>query len=63
MNLEDGDEKDEKGQAKERVVSLYLHSLGKGSTEKCFVHLEIAIYCWIGFAVAPAPLGSVRREH
>jgi hypothetical protein len=45
MNLEDGDEKDEmKGQAKDRIVDLYLRQLGEKSTDKCFVDLEVSVY-------------------
>jgi hypothetical protein len=62
MCLKNGDEKDEKGQAKERVVDLFLYSLGKKSTDKCFVHLEIAVYSWIG-SVAQATPASVDREY
>jgi hypothetical protein len=61
MNLEDGDEKDEKGLAKERNVDLFLYSLKEELTGKCFVHLEIAVYSWTG-SVAQAPPGLVKRE-
>jgi hypothetical protein len=61
MNLKDGDEKDEKGQAKERIISLCLNSLEEESTEKCFVQLEISIYSWIN-SVAHAPPKLFRRE-
>jgi hypothetical protein len=59
MNLKDGDEKDEEGRAKDKNITLYLNSLGKGSTDKCCVHLEIAVYSWIN-SVAQAPPGLVR---
>jgi hypothetical protein len=63
MNWKDGDKKDENGQAKDKIIclGLFLNSLGKGLTDKCCVHLEIAVYSWIG-SVAQAPPGLVRRE-
>jgi hypothetical protein len=61
MNLKDGDEKDEESQAKDKIISFYLNSLEEKSTEKCFVHLEIAVNHWIG-SVAQAQPGLVRRE-
>jgi hypothetical protein len=65
MYLKDGDEEDEEdeeGQAKDKVITLYLNSLEEGeSTDKCFVDLEIAVYSWIG-SVAQAPSALVRRE-
>jgi hypothetical protein len=60
MNLEDGDEKDEKGQAKERIVGLYLRQLGEKSTDKCFVDLEVSVYSWTN-SVSVAP-DLLRRE-
>jgi hypothetical protein len=59
MYLRDGDEKDKKGQAKDKIISFYLHSQEK--TDKCFVDLEISIYSWIN-SVPQAPSGSFRRE-
>jgi hypothetical protein len=63
MYLEDGDEKDVEGQGKERDVSLSLYRLEdeEESTQKVFVHLDIAVYSWIG-SVAQAPPGLVRSE-
>jgi hypothetical protein len=61
MNLKDGDGKHEEGRAKEKNITLYLNSLGNGLTDKCFVHLEIAVYCWIN-SVTQAPPGLVRSE-
>jgi hypothetical protein len=65
MNLKDGDEKDEKGQAKDKIISLYLKSLnqlGKELTDKCFVDLEISIYSWVN-SVDHAPPKLFRREN
>jgi hypothetical protein len=62
MHLKDGDEKDEKGQAKDKVISLGLLSQDKEMTEKCFVDLEISIYSWIN-SVDHAPSGLFRREN
>jgi hypothetical protein len=61
MNLKDGGEKDEHGQAKDKTISLYLKSLDENSTDKCFVHLEVSVYSWIG-SVAQAPPESWTRE-
>jgi hypothetical protein len=61
MYLKDGVEKDEEGQAKDKIVSLYLKSLEEESTDKCFVQLEVAVYSWIG-SVTEAPPELVRRE-
>jgi hypothetical protein len=62
MYLQDGVEKDEKGQVKERFVSLSLNSKDEEeSPDKCFVHLKIAVYTWIG-SVAQEPLEIARRE-
>jgi hypothetical protein len=61
MNLEDGDEKDEEGRAKDKNINLYLNWLGKEQTDKCFVDLEISIYSWIN-SVAQAPPELFRRE-
>jgi hypothetical protein len=47
MNLKDGDEKDKKGQAKDKIICLYLNSQDKELADKCFVDLEIAVYSWI----------------
>jgi hypothetical protein len=54
MNLEDGDEKDEEGRAKDKNINFYLNWLGKEQTDNCFVDLEISIYSWIN-SVAQAP--------
>jgi hypothetical protein len=61
MNSKDGDEKDEEGRAKDKIISLFLKPLGKGSTDKCFVQLEISVYSWIN-SVTQAPPELVRRE-
>jgi hypothetical protein len=61
MNSKDGDEKDEKGQAKDKFICLYLSLLEEESTEKCFVDLEISIYSWIN-SVAQATPELVKRE-
>jgi hypothetical protein len=60
MNLKDGDEKDEKGQAKYKIISFYLKSQDKEM--KCFVDLEISIYSWIN-SVPQAQPGLFRREN
>jgi hypothetical protein len=63
MHLADGEEEDEEGLEKERVVILALKSLEEGElSDKCFVHLEIGVYSWIG-SVAQAQPGSVDREY
>jgi hypothetical protein len=61
MNSKDGDEKDEKGRAKDKIISFYLSLLEEESTEKCFVDLEISIYSWIN-SVAQGPPELVKRE-
>jgi hypothetical protein len=61
MNLKDGDEKDEEGRAKDKMISLYLNSLGEELTDRCSVHLEIAVYSWIN-SVAQATPESWTRE-
>jgi hypothetical protein len=61
MNSKDGDEKDEEGEAKDKNISLDLNSEEEELTDKCFVHLEIAVNHWIG-SVAQAQPGLVRRE-
>jgi hypothetical protein len=62
MNLKDGDEKDEEGLAKDKNITLYLKSLVEEElTDKCFVHLEIAVYSWIN-SVPQAQPGLVIRE-
>jgi hypothetical protein len=53
--------KDEEGRTKDKIISLYLKSLDKELTDKCFVHLEVSVYSWIG-SVAQAPPGLVIRE-
>jgi hypothetical protein len=53
--------KDEEGRAKDKIISLYLKSQEEELTDKCFVHLEVSVYSWIG-SVAQAPPGLVRRE-
>jgi hypothetical protein len=59
MQLED---RDEVGQAKDKIISCYLLTLEEGeSTDKCVVHLEVSVYSWIN-SVAQAPPGLVRRE-
>jgi hypothetical protein len=55
------DEKDGKGEAKEKIISLYLKSQEEESTDKCFVDLEVSIYSWIN-SVAQAPTESWTRE-
>jgi hypothetical protein len=63
MKFKHGNEKDEEGLAKERDVILYLKSLEEEeSNDKCFVHLEIAVYSWIG-SVPQATPASVDREY
>jgi hypothetical protein len=61
MNSKDGHEKDAEGRAKDKIISLYLKSLEKESTDKCFVLLQISVYSWIG-SVAHAPPVSWARE-
>jgi hypothetical protein len=61
MNLKDGDEKDEEGRAKDKIISLFLKRQEDESTDKCVVHLEFAFYSWIN-SVAQEPPGLVRRE-
>jgi hypothetical protein len=61
MYLKDGDEKDEEDRAKERI-SLFLNSLDEKSTEKCFVHLEIAVYSWIGSVAQATPEPWTRED-
>jgi hypothetical protein len=64
MILKDGDEKDKKGQAKDKIISLYLKSQDKEMTDKCFVDLEILIYSWINSVDhVPSPSGLLRREN
>jgi hypothetical protein len=61
MNLRDGDEKDKKGQAKDKIISFYLNSEEEELTDKCFVQLEVSIYSWIG-SVPQAQPEIWRRE-
>jgi hypothetical protein len=64
MYLKNGDEKDEKGQAKDKFICLSLKNpnpVGKDLTDKCFVDLEISIYSWIN-SVDHEPSGFVKRE-
>jgi hypothetical protein len=61
MDLRDGDEKDEEGQAKDKIVRFYLNSTELGLTDKCFVQLEVSVYSWIG-SVAEASPAFVGRE-
>jgi hypothetical protein len=61
MNSKDGDEKDEEGQAKDKIISLYLKSLEEDLTDKYFVQFEISVYSWVG-SVARAPPESWNRE-
>jgi hypothetical protein len=53
-------DEDEKGQAKDKNISLYLTSLDKKSTDKCFVDLDMSVYSWIN-SVAQAPRESWTR--
>jgi hypothetical protein len=62
MNLKDGDEKDEESQAKDKIISFYLNSLEEKPTEKCFVHLEIAVYSWIGSVAQATPEPWTRED-
>jgi hypothetical protein len=53
---------DEEGHLKDKIISLYLNSEEEEElTDKCLVHLEIAVYSWIN-SVAQAPPGLVMRE-
>jgi hypothetical protein len=61
MKLKDGDEEDGEGQAKDKRITLSLKSQEEESTDKCFVHLEVSGYCWIG-SVAQAPPQLWARE-
>jgi hypothetical protein len=61
MCSKDGDEKDEEGQAKDKIISWFLNSLGEELTDKCFVHLDVSVYSWIG-SVAQATPESWNRE-
>jgi hypothetical protein len=61
MNSKDSYLMDEEGQSKDKIISLYLKSQEEELADKCFVHLEIAVYSWIN-SVAQAPPGLVTRE-
>jgi hypothetical protein len=62
MNSKDGVEKDAEGRAKDKNISLYLNSLEEKSTEKCFVHLEISVYSWIGSVAQATPEPWTRED-
>jgi hypothetical protein len=64
MNSRDGDEKDEEGRAKDKIISLFLKSQKEEYTDKCFVHLEVSMYSWTGWinSVAQATPRLVNRE-
>jgi hypothetical protein len=43
-------------------ISLFLNSLDEKSTDKCFVHLEIAVYSWIGSVAQATPEPWTRED-
>jgi hypothetical protein len=63
MNLKDGDEKNEAGLAKDKIISLCLKSLVEEElTDRCFVHLEIAVYSWINSVPQAQPALVIRKD-
>jgi hypothetical protein len=62
MNSKDGDEKDEEGRAKDKIISWFLNSLGEELTDRCSIHLEIAVYCWIGSVAQATPEPWTRED-
>jgi hypothetical protein len=49
LGLRDGDEKDAKGKAKERIASLHLYKdepIGLSATKPLLAHCEVTLFPW-----------------